>query len=94
MNGVLTVPFLPVAEEAILNEERTTEEERRWVAKNKTMEEQTSFLIFPYQWSLSRRPLSRQNGYSWCGLQLVSKLSGGPLQFVDIGGNRSKSFKH
>jgi hypothetical protein len=56
MNGVLTVPF---AEEAILNEERTTEEERRWVAKNKTMEEQTSFLIFPYQWSLSRRPLSR-----------------------------------
>jgi hypothetical protein len=32
MNGVLTVHFLPVAEEAILNEERTTEEERRWVA--------------------------------------------------------------
>jgi hypothetical protein len=25
------VYFLPVAEEAILNEERTTEEERRWV---------------------------------------------------------------
>jgi hypothetical protein len=32
MNGVFTVHFLPVAEEAILNEERTTEEERRWVA--------------------------------------------------------------
>jgi hypothetical protein len=31
MNGVLNLHFLPVAEEAILNEERTTEEERRWV---------------------------------------------------------------
>jgi len=55
MNSVLTVLFLPVAEEAILNEERTTEEERRWVAKNKIMEEQTSFSHLS---SLSRRLLS------------------------------------